>query len=200
MKKIVLIFVLPVLAGMIISCSSSDSTPQSNSGAQAQTPERPALAGQSQTTTPVTREPRSTVGTYSGITVFDLAGNKHDLTEWVGREPVVVNIWGTWCPPCRREIPGLVKLYGEYKKRGVEIVSLAMERSAGPEQVKMFTEQAGMQWVQLIANQDIAVALGFSGSVPTTIFFDASGREVARHVGARDYDTFKTDFEKIAGS
>lgn len=200
MKKIVLLFVLPVLAALMISCSGSDSTAQNNSAAQTQTPAKPAPSRQPQTAPSVAREPRSSGGTYSGITVLDLAGNKHEMSEWVGKKPVVINFWGTWCPPCRREIPGLVKLYGEYKRRGVEIVSLAMERSAGPDQVRAFTQQAGMQWVQLIANQDITSAFGFSGSVPTTIFFDASGREVARHVGARNYDIFKADFDKIAGS
>ena len=129
---------------------------------------------------------------------LDLDGGLRQLSEWIGRKPVVLNIWGTWCPPCRREIPGLIRLYDEYKDRGVEIVSLAVERNAGPAQVRRFTQQAGMKWVQLMANEQVLQGFGYSGSVPTTIFFDKNGQEVSRHIGARPYDVFKRDFEVIA--
>jgi thiol-disulfide isomerase/thioredoxin len=132
------------------------------------------------------------------LRAVDVNGQWHDLSDWVGRQPVVINFWGTWCPPCRREIPGLIRLYDEYRGRGIEIVSLAIERRAGPAQVKQFTQQAGMKWVQLMANEDVARNFRLTGSVPTTIFFDANGREVARHIGARTYDVFKMEFEKIA--
>jgi thiol-disulfide isomerase/thioredoxin len=181
MRKITLFIILSVLiAGGLLSCSSSDSD---------------TIRNQSQTSQGVSREPAKAKSVYS---VYDVNGGARDMSEWIGRKAVVVNFWGTWCGPCRREIPGLIKLYDEYKNRGVEIVSLALERQAGPRQVKQFTEQAGMGWVQLMGNQNIAEAFQLTGSVPTTIFYDATGKEVARHVGARPYEVFKPDFEKIA--
>lgn len=181
MRKITLFIILPTLiVGGLLSCSSSDSGTGRNDA---------------QTAQGVSREPTKAKSVYS---VYDVDGNSRDMSEWIGHKAVVVNFWGTWCGPCRREIPGLIQLYAEYKKRGVEIVSLALERQAGPQQVKQFTEQAGMEWVQLMGNQNIAEAFQLTGSVPTTIFYDATGKEVARHVGARPYEVLKPDFEKIA--
>jgi thiol-disulfide isomerase/thioredoxin len=187
MKKITILAVLIAATATVwLSCSSSDSQTSRNQTPPPQTP--PAQN--------VSREPASQA--LARLSAYDLDGASHQLSEWIGRKPVVINFWGTWCPPCRREIPGLVQLYAEYKKRGVEIVSFALERTAGPKQVKQFTQQAGMEWVQLIGNEEIATAFQLTGSVPTTIFLDAQGNEVARQIGACPYEVFKPDFEKIA--
>jgi len=128
----------------------------------------------------------------------DLSGTPQALTQWVGKQPVVVNFWGTWCPPCRKEIPDLIQLYKEYNPKGVEIVSLAVRDT--PSQVRSFAESAGMDWVHLLATAQSVEAFQLTGSVPTTIFYDRTGKEVARFVGARNYDTFKKAFEQIAAS
>jgi len=189
MRRYVITVIAPIIAFVLMmACSSSDSGTRENANA----------ANQSGSRTTVAREPGTSRPPSGALGGFDLNGQWHNVSDWIGRQPVVINFWGTWCPPCRREIPGLIRLYDEYQGRGVEIVSMAIERRAGPAQVRQFAERAGMKWVQLMANEDIARNLRLTGSVPTTIFFDATGREVARHVGARPYDVLKTDFEKIA--
>lgn len=125
----------------------------------------------------------------------DIEGTRHQMSTWVGQQPVVINFWGTWCPPCRREIPELVRLYDEYKPKGVEIVSLAIRDT--PAKVRMYSEQAGMDWVMLIAEEDVAEEFGLGSAVPTTIFYDKDGNERARFIGARGYEDFKEAFEKI---
>jgi len=189
MRRYLITASAPIIAFVLMmACSSSDSGMGENAN----------VANQSDSRTTVAREPRTFQPPPGALGGFDLNGQWHNVSDWIGRRPVVINFWGTWCAPCRREIPGLIKLYEEYRGRGVEIVSLAIERRAGPAQVRQFTQQAGMKWVQLMANEDIARNLRLTGSVPTTIFFDATGQEVARHVGARPYDVLKIDFEKIA--
>jgi thiol-disulfide isomerase/thioredoxin len=129
------------------------------------------------------------------FSVPDVTGTPQPMSQWVGTQPTVINFWGTWCPPCRREIPDLIRLYGEYKNQGVEIVSLAVRDH--PQKVQAFTDQMRMDWVQLIATEQSAKVFGLTGSVPTTIFYDRNGNEVARFVGARNYETFKKAFEEI---
>lgn len=184
MKKILLSALVPLTALVLMSCSAdSDNTSKAHSQAvKAATPDENAA--------PVV-DPN--------FATSDLDGNQHTLNEWVGHRPVVVNLWGTWCPPCRREIPDLVALYKEFDGQ-VEIVSIALERKASPQQVKSFAEKAGMSWVHLLPSEDILRFLRYDGGVPTTIFFDGKGREINRHVGARTYSVFKKDFEAIAGT
>jgi len=129
---------------------------------------------------------------------LDIQGTRHQMSEWVGQQPVVINFWGTWCPPCRREIPDLVRLYNEYNSQGVEIVSLAIRDT--PTKVKNYSAQAGMNWVMLIAEEDVAEEFKLGTGVPTTIFLDKNGNEQARFVGARDYNTFKAAFDKIVSA
>ncbi len=140
------------------------------------------------------------------FTAIDVDGNQRSSTEWIGRQPVVINIWGTWCPPCRREIPDLVRLYNEYKPRGVEMIGFALERRAGPADVKAFAAQNGMEWVMLMADQQIATLFN-ARSVPMTIFVDRngkvvdlsdlSGRSNSAFIGPQPYGVFKKAFEKL---
>lgn len=190
MKKFDLITILfALLAVVCIGCSGSDSADMADTQTAQATPATPTIVDQ----------PGADAYQHPAMNVsaVDLDGQTHQFSEWIGNQPVVINLWGTWCPPCRREIPGLVRLYDEYRNQGVEILGLAIERRAGPQQVKQFVERADMQWPQLMANEQVAQAFGYSGSVPMTIFLDRNGREVARHVGARQYNVFKLDFERV---
>ncbi len=139
-----------------------------------------------------TTQIRTAVATFAAS---DLNGIVRQSSEWIGKQPVVINFWGTWCPPCRREIPELVKLYNEYRDKGVEIVSLAVNDT--PEKVDKFMQANNMNWVMLMGDIQILQAMKATRGVPTTIFYDKDGNEKIRFVGARDYNTFKQAFEAI---
>lgn len=171
-----IVFALLILATMLLSCGG-DQKSQADAKSVTQEP---------QAKTPVS------------FAAYDIDGNLHQSSEWIGKQPVVLNFWGTWCPPCRKEIPDLVRLYDEYRSRGVEIVSLAVKDT--PSKVSDYSMQAGMTWVMLMADQNLMIALKATAGVPTTIFLDRNGNEVVRFIGMRDYNTFKTAFEAVASS
>ena len=125
----------------------------------------------------------------------DIDGELRHSSEWLGKQPVVINVWGTWCPPCRREIPDLAKLYAEYKPKGVELISLAVKDT--PERVRQYAEKNNMQWVLLMSEDQILIDYKATRGVPTTIFIDKEGNEVARFIGMKDYETLKKGFEAI---
>ena len=125
----------------------------------------------------------------------DINGELHHSSEWLGKQPVVINVWGTWCAPCRREIPDLAKLYKEYNPKGVELISLAVKDT--PNRVKQYAEQNNMNWVLLMSEDQFLIDYKAYQGVPTTIFIDKDGNEIVRFIGMRDYGTLKRAFEAI---
>lgn len=125
----------------------------------------------------------------------DIYGNWHHSSEWFGKQPVVINFWGTWCAPCRREIPDLAELYDEYKSKGVVLISIAVKDT--PSRVKKFAAANNMDWVLLMAQDQILIDYRATTGIPTTVFIDKAGNEVLRFIGMRDYNTLKQGFEAI---
>lgn len=173
-SRVVAIFVLMLFAAFLVSCSSSeksDASKKSNASKSA--------ANVSQ-------------GAFS---ILDIGGNPHSIDEYVGKSPLVVNFWGTWCPPCRRELPDLKKIYDEYRGQGLEIIGIAVNDT--PQRVRAFAPQFGLEWVLLMANNDAIRYFRIGTAVPTTIFIDRNGNEVGRFVGMRTYNDFKAEVQKI---
>ena len=109
-----------------------------------------------------------------------LDGDRFRLRAHRG-EVVVVNVWATWCPPCRVEMPGFVDLQRELGDEGVQFVGIAVDR-AGAEAVRPFVEEQGVNFPQ-IANPSVA-ARHFPGEVvPRTYVIDKQGRIRYRHTG-----------------
>jgi thioredoxin-related protein len=88
-----------------------------------------------------------------------------------------------------------VKLYSEYNPKGVEIVGFAVRDQAA--NVRVFANEASMNWVMLMGNDEVLEKYGPISGVPTTIFLDRNGKELSRFVGAQSYETFKTAFDAI---
>ncbi|HEX2897248.1 MAG TPA: TlpA disulfide reductase family protein [candidate division Zixibacteria bacterium] len=129
------------------------------------------------------------------FTAQDLDGKWRSSDEWLGKQPVVINFWGTWCPPCRREIPDLVKLNDEYGPKGVALVSLAVNDT--PSKVKEYGANNSMNWTLLMAEDQMLVDYKVTTGIPTTIFIDKNGNEITRLIGGRDYATLKQGFDAI---
>ncbi len=133
---------------------------------------------------------------YSGpdFTLATSDGSTMTFTDFLGRgKPVVVNFWGTWCPPCRREMPEFVRIYEEYQSQGLQLVGIALRDT--PDKINSYTSQNGINWPMVIGNLETAKAFGNINAVPTTIFFDSQGSELSRNVGPISYDKFKEQIE-----
>jgi thiol-disulfide isomerase/thioredoxin len=101
-------------------------------------------------------------------------------------QPTLVNLWASWCAPCVKELPTLQKLQDQ---RGSTLHVLPISQDDGPQRsVEAFLSQHQLDFV---AYQDpkmaLSAALGPDTVLPTTILYDAKGREVWRYVGDLDW-------------
>jgi thiol-disulfide isomerase/thioredoxin len=127
--------------------------------------------------------------------VYDVNGTLQQSSQWIGKKPVVINFWGTWCPPCRKEIPEMVKLYDEYQGKNIELIGLAVNDT--PDKVVNFARTNKMNWVMLMADEGVINAFAPITGVPTTVFLDHTGKEVHRHIGPISYKQLKQAFDAL---
>ena len=125
---------------------------------------------------------------------FDLASYDALLAELRGT-PVLVNVWASWCGPCRDEAPQLAAAHAEYGDRvqflGVDILD---EREAA----RRFMHEFGWTYPSVFDLPGaIRDGLGLLGQ-PVTLFYDASGELVATWTGALSEDVLRENLEAIA--
>jgi thiol-disulfide isomerase/thioredoxin len=129
-----------------------------------------------------------------------LSINERQVTElkasWKGNV-VLVNLWATWCGPCIKEFPDLIKLQKLYEKQGVKVIFISVdEPEAAETDVRPFLQKQKVTFTTYIKNGDDdsfidAVGTGWRGAIPTTFIFDRTGKQVATLIGARDFKTFE---------
>ncbi len=113
----------------------------------------------------------------------DLQGKATPIATWAGKS-LVINFWATWCAPCRREIPLLNTLAGEWASQGVTVVGIAVDYR---DKVLQFRDQFKIGYPLLIGEQDALDAAARFGvaspAFPFTVFTDRRGEVVALFVG-----------------
>jgi len=117
----------------------------------------------------------------SGMPVTLLSGESTTLAALAGGKPMVVNLWASWCPPCRREMPVLAA--AQQRETGISFVFA--NQGENPATVQRYLSASRLDLANVILDRD--TRLGFvagSGTLPLTLFYDAGGRLVATHLGA----------------
>jgi thiol-disulfide isomerase/thioredoxin len=130
------------------------------------------------TTAPAaTTTPRSVESPFTGylapaFTIPDLAGQPIALASLRGH-PVWINLWATWCEPCRVEMPAMQALYEQYKGRG--LVILGVNEREDRAAVEAYVRAGGYRW-QFLLDGDGAVARRYQmAGLPSHVFVDAAG-------------------------
>ena len=126
-----------------------------------------------------------------------LDGGRASLAAYRGRV-VVLNLWGTWCPPCRREIPELVELQTELEARNATVVSIAVD-SGSETSIRSFAEEFGIDYPIWLSSTDDVVrhfkAIGF----PYTLLIDRAGMIRKQYLGPQTQETLLADAEAWLG-
>ena len=113
------------------------------------------------------------------LSVSDLPGQPHSLASNDGR-PVVLNLWATWCPPCRREMPVFARAQRQFPD--VRVVLLNQGESASDIQAYLQQQGLALEDVLLDPGSQAMAQTGTRG-LPSTFFYDANGRLRAAHMG-----------------
>ena len=115
-------------------------------------------------------------------------GTTATLSDFRGRV-VLLNIWATWCAPCRKEMPALDRLQAQIGGSDFEVVALSIDRR-GRDAVQPFFDEIGIKnlRVYLDRGSEAMSTLGVVG-LPTTVLIGRDGREVQRWVGPAEWDS-----------
>lgn len=124
-----------------------------------------------------------------------LEGKNVTLAGYEGKV-LLLNIWDTWCPPCRAEIPYFIEFYNEYQSKGFEILGVALGQE-GLDKVHGFIQQYGINYPNALATQEVINGFGPINGIPTTFLIDRKGNVSQKYVGMRDKETFRKDIRAL---
>jgi peroxiredoxin len=152
----------------------------------------------------ITKKDRSNETKAPDFKLATIGGEEFYLSDYKGKV-VMLNFWGTWCPPCRKEIPDLVSLQAKYNKYGLEIVGITLTSGSAME-IQKFVKEKKMNYTILtdFGNNETHAVTNLYGqaigqpisAVPTTLLIDREGYIVKGYLGPRTEEVFYNDLKE----
>jgi thiol-disulfide isomerase/thioredoxin len=141
----------------------------------------------------------------TGITVKLLGeAELKGLLESSRDQVMVVNVWATWCKPCREEFPDLIRLHDFYRDKKVRVVAISADY---PDEIESkilpFLKKFAVNFPVYVQNfskqEDFIDGMNreWSGALPATFIYNAEGRQQAFFIGKRDFASFRREIDKI---
>jgi cytochrome c biogenesis protein CcmG/thiol:disulfide interchange protein DsbE len=129
-------------------------------------------------------------------------GKKVSAADYDGKV-LILDFWATWCPPCRKEVPGFIKLQKQYADKGLVIVGFSFDRDA--ETHDKWVKEQGMNYLSIFAMNDAGKGvidqfqklIGEIKGIPTAIIIDKKGQIIHKHVGYGDPEEFEKIFKPL---
>jgi thiol-disulfide isomerase/thioredoxin len=130
------------------------------------------------------------------FSVTDLKGRTFTSAELRGKV-VLVNFWATWCPPCRAEIPDLIKLQDKYRDH---LLVLGISQDEGPiEEVHRFAAEHNINYPIAMSTPELENVFRGVSALPTTFVIDREGKIMQRHVGMLNAAVTELETTVLAG-
>jgi thiol-disulfide isomerase/thioredoxin len=128
--------------------------------------------------------------TLPALAFKDASGAAKSLSDWRGRT-VLLNLWATWCVPCRKEMPALDALEGKLGGKDFEVVSINID-TRDPDKPKAWLKDVGVNRLAYYADSNAKVfqdlkAIGKAFGMPTTLIVDPNGCELATLAGPAEW-------------
>lgn len=126
----------------------------------------------------------------------DVEGVPFRLADQRGRV-VMLNFWGTWCNPCRAELPDLQKLFLSMRGKPFDLIGLALNEEGEEKGLKERSQKLGVSYRQALCSRQVQHDYGEVTGVPVTYLIDKRGLIRYRWEGAHDYATFSSAVERL---
>ncbi len=114
------------------------------------------------------------------------------LKQFLGKV-VLINFWATWCPPCRLEIPDLIKLHNTYKGK-FTVIGISVDQN-GIDGVRDFSKKHGITYPVIMADKTIIHNYGGIEAIPTSFLVDTNGNLVKKYVGMMNFDQYEAEIK-----
>ena len=128
------------------------------------------------------------------LTLFN--GDELSLSDFQG-QPVLVNFWASWCPPCRFEMPALQTAWEEFEDRGIQFIGINIWTNESEEAALEFLDEVG---VTFLTGPDLGNSIAPQLRIlnlPSTIFFDKDHNRARDWVGAIDEENLRSIIESL---
>ncbi len=129
------------------------------------------------------------------IELEGLDGKTYDLTGVKG-DLILVNFWATWCPPCREEIPELVKLRDGYEGKGLGIVGISMDRG-DTRKIKEFALKWNIDYPVFRGGREVVQKYGGLSGLPVSFLIDRGGDIRKVYYGSLNKETVEKDLKLL---
>ena len=124
------------------------------------------------------------------FTITDITGKQHKVSDYRGKN-LIINVWATWCPPCRKEIPDFIQLRKETKENELAILGLSTE-DGEENKVKQFVSDNKMNYTISTADfSKLAAPYNKVTAIPTTFFIDKEGKIKFATIGSLNLEDTK---------
>ena len=118
----------------------------------------------------------------------DAFGETRSLSDWKGKV-VLINLWATWCAPCREEMPSLDNLKKHFSNEKFDVVTISMDRGGVSKPRKFFDEER-IKYLELYIDPTSRLMFKMKAvGLPATILLDPEGREIGRMAGPAQWDS-----------
>jgi thiol-disulfide isomerase/thioredoxin len=131
---------------------------------------------------------------YLDLVAEDPHGRPLHFKDFAGKIRII-DLWATWCGPCRMTIPELNALYDRHRGHGVVVIGISVDDDSAA--VLEFQAQVPMRYPTAMFNPSIAALFGQPGAIPTTYLVDRSGKVKRRYVGYVDAATLEADLARL---
>ncbi len=131
-----------------------------------------------------------------GFVLKKISGDAVSLEDFQGKV-LVINFFATWCPPCKEEVPGFVKIFNRYKGKGLEVLGISLDDADSGKDLPPFLEEHKVTYTIAFASKEVMAKYGGVQTVPTTFFINRKGDITNVHIGFMGEKDFEAEVQKL---